>query len=102
MHSSGSSMPKHFGPDGLMRQQIRHKALAGQQGLSLIELVVALAVISIIAAMAIPSWIRIQKNARLNRDAHNLASTLSVAKMRAAADFTEARVLLFTGTDKTP
>lgn len=74
---------------------------AVQRGLSLIELMVALAVISVVAAMAIPSLIRIQKNARLSGDAHSLTSVLSVAKMRAAADFTESRVFLFTGTDKT-
>lgn len=72
-----------------------------QSGFSLLELLIVLAVMSVIAAMAIPTWQRIQKNARLSGDAHNIAESLSMAKMRAAADFTESRVFLFTGTDKT-
>src|SRR5262245_54021077 len=71
-------------------------------GFSLIELVIVLAVMAIVAAMAIPTWQRMQKNARLNGDGHSLSEALSVAKLRAAANFTESRVFLFTGTDKTP
>jgi prepilin-type N-terminal cleavage/methylation domain-containing protein len=69
-------------------------------GFSLIELVVVIGVLTVVAAMAIPSWIRMQKNARLSGDAHNIASVLSIAKMRAAANFTESRVFFFTGSDK--
>src|SRR5262249_13514079 len=71
-------------------------------GFSLLELVIVLAVMAIVAAMAIPTWQRMQRNARLNGDGHSLSEALSVAKLRAAADFTESRVFLFTGTDKTP
>jgi prepilin-type N-terminal cleavage/methylation domain-containing protein len=70
-------------------------------GFSLLEVLVVIAVMSVVAAMAIPTWLRMQKNARLNGDAHNISSTLSVAKMRAAANFTESRVFFFRGTDKT-
>ena len=85
----------------MSRRQFTKISRRGESGFSLIELLVVLAVIAVIAAMVIPTWQRIQKNARLNGDGHNLSSTISVAKMRAAADFTESRVFLFTGTDKT-
>ena len=71
-----------------------------ESGITMIELVVVVAVIAVIAALAIPNLIRMQRNARLNGDAHNLAEALSIAKMRGAANFTESRIFLFTGTDK--
>lgn len=76
------------------------KPIHEERGFSLLEVLVVLAVMSVIAAMAIPSWQRMQKNARLSGDAHNIAESLSIAKMRAAADFTESRLFMFTGTDK--
>jgi hypothetical protein len=48
--------------------------------------------------MAIPGWQRMQRNARLNGDAHGLSESLSIAKMRGAANFTESRVFFYTGT----
>jgi len=72
-----------------------------QRGISLIELLVVLLIIGVVAAMAIPGWQRIQRNARLNGDAHNIAESLSVAKMRAGANFTYSRVFLFTDTSNT-
>jgi len=80
--------------------QIR-KLRQAEAGFSLIEVLVVIAVLAIVAGMAIPTWQRMQKNARLNGDAHNIGEALSIAKMRAGAAFTYSRVFMFTGTDKT-
>jgi prepilin-type N-terminal cleavage/methylation domain-containing protein len=69
-------------------------------GFSLTELMVAILILGVLSAMAIPGWKRMQKTARLSGDGHSLSETLSVAKMRAAANFTESRVFLYTGTTK--
>jgi type IV pilus assembly protein PilA len=69
-----------------------------ERGFSLLELMVVVLVIGIVAAMAIPNWLRVQKNARIAGDAHGLSEALSIAKMRAAANFTQSRVFLYTGT----
>ena len=76
------------------------KACKRSAGFSMLELLIVIAVMAIAAAMAIPTWQRMQKNARLNGDAHSMSETLSVAKLRAAANFTESRLFFFTGTDQ--
>jgi prepilin-type N-terminal cleavage/methylation domain-containing protein len=86
--------------------QMKRKTKTGkrkhsQLGVSMIEVLVVVAILAVVAAMTIPNLVRLQKNARLNGDAHSLAESLSVAKMRAAADYTESRVFFFTGSDKT-
>lgn len=85
-----------------MKRTLRmNKSKRAEAGFSLLEVLIVIAVMAVVAAMAIPTWQRMQKNARLNGDAHNLAGELSVAKLRAAANFTESRLFFFTGTDNT-
>ena len=72
-----------------MKRNLRmNKSKRSEAGFSLLEVLIVIGVIGIVAAMAIPTWTRIQKNARLNGDAHNIGEALSVAKMRAGAAFT--------------
>jgi prepilin-type N-terminal cleavage/methylation domain-containing protein len=69
-----------------------------ERGFSLLELLVVILILGIVAAMAIPNWLRVRQTARLTGDAHGLSEALSIAKMRAAASFTQSRVFLYTGT----
>ena len=56
------------------------------------ELLFMLAITGIISAMAVPMMSKTASNFRLSGGAHGLASAVSVAKLRAASAFTQARV----------
>jgi prepilin-type N-terminal cleavage/methylation domain-containing protein len=73
--------------------------LQPQHGFSLLELLIVLFVGGILAAIAIPQYLVIQRNQRIRGDAHSLAGNISMAKMRAGADFTQARMYLDLGTN---
>ena len=65
---------------------------ARQNGLSLLELVVVVVILFIAAAFAVPQINTMLRAGRLASDAHSLTEEVTLAKMRAAADFTQARV----------
>lgn len=72
---------------------------ASERGFSIVELLLALFVAGILAAIAIPQSIAIVRNQRIRGDAHSLAGNLSIAKMRAGSDFTQARMYLDLGAN---
>lgn len=69
------------------------------QGFSTLELVVVLLIILLITAIALPSVAALLRNYRAQGDARSLAGQIALARMRAAADFTQARLYLNLGAN---
>ena len=63
-----------------------------KRGFSTLELIVVVTVSILLTLMAIPSITAALRNYRSVGDGRSLTEAVSVAKMRAAADFTESRV----------
>ena len=62
------------------------------RGFSIIELVVAVLIIMILSAIALPSSITMLRNYRAQGDARSIAGQIALARMRAAAGFTQVRL----------
>jgi type IV fimbrial biogenesis protein FimT len=63
-----------------------HRPLVVDGGFSLLEIIVALLLMGILAAIALPSWNKLEPSYRLNSSARQLQSELHHIKMRAAAE----------------
>jgi prepilin-type N-terminal cleavage/methylation domain-containing protein len=63
-----------------------------QRGFSLLELMIVVAIGLIIVAFAVPQFTEALRNYRLAGDVRNIKGEILLAKMRAAARFTRARV----------
>ncbi|MHB8652608.1 MAG: prepilin-type N-terminal cleavage/methylation domain-containing protein [Terriglobia bacterium] len=73
------------------------------KGFSMLELLIVIAIIMIMAAAAILMMGPTLQNYRLTGDARSIASSLALARMRAAAQFTHAEVCFdFTGGNCSP
>jgi prepilin-type N-terminal cleavage/methylation domain-containing protein len=68
------------------------KRLRANGGYSLIEIMVAMAVLGILAAMAVPMVAAATSGTKLRAEADNLSGQIGLAKMRASARFARTRV----------
>jgi prepilin-type N-terminal cleavage/methylation domain-containing protein len=63
-----------------------------QRGFSMLELVIVVGIAMILSAIAIPSVASIARDARITSDARGIAGQANIARMRAASEFTHARL----------
>ena len=64
----------------------------GQRGFSTLEMTIVMLMSLIVAAIAVPSYLRVASYLRSVGDLRSLNGVTAQAKMRAAADFTHARI----------
>jgi len=72
----------------------RRAMRANQRGFSMVELMIAILIIGIVAAIAIPIATTAIKDYRLHSDATSIASYLNVARMNAAAKYAPYRLIV--------
>ena len=70
-----------------------------QHGFSLIELVVAMAILSIMAAIALPSWNKLLPSYQLDSAVRQFQSELHLIKMRAVAENVSFQLVYSSGGD---
>jgi Tfp pilus assembly protein FimT len=63
-----------------------------QKGFSLIEIAMAATILIVVGGLAVPVYLTIRDSMRISGDAASIAGLVVEAKMRAAANFTHARV----------
>lgn len=74
-----------------MNYVMKREGRRNQQGFSTIELMIAVAIGLVLAALAIPGFQAMSRYLRLSGDMRNINGVVAQAKLRAAADFTRAR-----------
>jgi prepilin-type N-terminal cleavage/methylation domain-containing protein len=67
-----------------------HKRI--ERGFTMIEMMVVLTIFAVIAGIAIPRYLSLQRAMRIGGDNRAIAGLTAQAKLRAASDFTRARV----------
>jgi len=65
-----------------------------RRGFSLIEMLMVVGITTVVAAMAVPMMSNTIGNFRLSGDAHSVASAMALAKLRAASNFSQARLFV--------
>ena len=68
------------------------RALRAQAGFSLVDILVAIALIGMVTAMAVPMADSSARSFRMRGDAQSIANIVALAKMRAASRFSRTRI----------
>jgi prepilin-type N-terminal cleavage/methylation domain-containing protein len=76
----------------MMYMKARARKATRQNGFSLLELLIVMAIAVIAAAFAVPAYTSITRYLRIAGDARDLNAAINEAKMRAASGFTRSRV----------
>lgn len=71
---------------------MKRRLLSDRRGYSLIEIMVVVAITGVVGAIAVPMMANTLGFFRLSGDARGVSNSLSVAKMRAASDFSRVRL----------
>jgi len=79
-------------PEGRPQTVIMPYRQQRDRGFSLVELMFVIVISLIVAGMAIPTFLTIERNLRTSGDARDINGEIVLAKMRAASDYTKARV----------
>jgi prepilin-type N-terminal cleavage/methylation domain-containing protein len=74
------------------RAGARHRKVVDQRGFTAVEVVMVMVISLAVAAMAIPGYSAMMRYLRIAGDVRDLNGMVAEAKMRAAQDFTHARV----------
>lgn len=63
-----------------------------ERGFTFLEILIVIAIASVVAAIAIPGYLAMMRYLRIAGDSRDLNAAIAQAKMRAAQDYTHARV----------
>src|ERR1700680_1442526 len=72
--------------------RVRRRLLGKTRVFTLVEMLIVVIILFTLMSMAIPSAMSITRNFRIGGDTQSIAAQVNLARMRAAADYTHARL----------
>src|SRR5262245_28607092 len=91
-HSASKTLPRDLRRHRPCPVEDRHMAVNASRGFSLLEMMFVVLIAMTVTAIAIPMSGNILGYFRLSGDARAVSNAVAVTKMRAASDFTRARL----------